>query len=103
VIYEVDWEPAAIDLASRYLMDDPEGLRLVSAAVDSLAEDPRHDRAFLLGATGMLRLRAGRYRVVYQIDDATPTVSVMHVGRRACPATAPPLRRRRPRQLLRRP
>ena len=80
--YEIDWEPAAVDLASRYLMDDSEGLSVVLAAVDSLAEDPRPGSAFPLGATGMLRLRAGRYRVVYQIDDATRTVSVMHVGRR---------------------
>ena len=63
-------------------MDDSEGLSVVLAAVDSLAEDPRPGSAFPLGATGMLRLRAGRYRVVYQIDDATRTVSVMHVGRR---------------------
>lgn len=53
------------------------------AAVDSLAEDSGPDRPFPLGATGMLRLRAGRYRVVYQIDEATLTVSVLHVGRRA--------------------
>jgi mRNA interferase RelE/StbE len=83
VIYEIDWEPAAVDLASRYLMDDPEGLSAVLAAVDSLGEDPGPESAFSLGATGMLRLRAGGYRVVYQIDDATRTVSVMHVGRRA--------------------
>jgi hypothetical protein len=43
----------------------------VLAAVDSLAEDPRPDSAFPLGATGMLRLRAGKCRVVYQIDEAT--------------------------------
>ena len=81
--YEIDWEPPAVDLAARYLMDDPEGLSAVLAAVDCLAEDPRPDSAFPLGATVMLRLRAGKYRVVYQIDEATRTVSVMHVGRRA--------------------
>ena len=80
--YEIDWEPPAVDLAARYLMDDPEGLSAVLAAVDSLTENPRPDSAFPLGATGMLRLRAGRYRVVYEIDEATRTVSVMHVGRR---------------------
>lgn len=81
--YEIDWEPPAVDLAARYLMDDPEGLTALLAAVDSLAEDPKPDIAFPFGATGMLRLRAGRYRVVYQIDEATRTVSVIHVGRRA--------------------
>jgi mRNA interferase RelE/StbE len=63
VTYEVDWEPPAVDLAARYLMDDPEGLSAVLAAVDSLAEDPRPDRALPLGMTGVLRLRAGKYRV----------------------------------------
>jgi mRNA interferase RelE/StbE len=83
VTYEIDWEPPAVDLAARYLRDDPEGLRAVLAAVDFLAEDPRPDSAFPLGATGMLRLRAGKYRVVYQIEEPTRTVSVIHVGRRA--------------------
>jgi mRNA interferase RelE/StbE len=83
VTYEIDWEPPAVDLAAQYLMDDPEGLSALLAAVDSLAEDPRADSAFPLGATGMLRLRARKYRVVYEIDEATRTVSVMHVGRRA--------------------
>jgi mRNA-degrading endonuclease RelE of RelBE toxin-antitoxin system len=55
----------------------------VLAAVDSLAEDPRPDSAFPLGMTGMLHLRAGKYRVVYQIDETTRTASVMHVGRGA--------------------
>jgi mRNA-degrading endonuclease RelE of RelBE toxin-antitoxin system len=31
----------------------------------------------------MFRLRIGRYRVVYQVDDRSRTVSVMHVGRGA--------------------
>jgi mRNA interferase RelE/StbE len=83
VTYEVDWEPPAVDLASRYLIDDPQGLAAVLAAADSLADNPRPVNAYPFGATGMLRLRAGRYRVVYQIDEAARTVSVMHVGRRA--------------------
>jgi ParE-like toxin of type II ParDE toxin-antitoxin system len=61
----------------------PGGLSAVLAAVDSLAEDPRPGSAFPLGMTRMLRLRAGRYPVVYQIDEATRAVSVMHVDRRA--------------------
>jgi mRNA interferase RelE/StbE len=46
VTYEVDWEPPAVDLASRYLADDPAGLRVVLAFVDSLAENPRPDNVF---------------------------------------------------------
>jgi mRNA interferase RelE/StbE len=40
VTYEVDWEPSAVKLASRYLLDDPAGLRAVLAIVDALAENP---------------------------------------------------------------
>jgi len=82
VTYEVDWEPPAVDLASRYLVDDPAGLRVVLEIVDFLAENPRPDNAFSLGGAGLHRLRAGQYRVVYQIDENTRTISVMHVGRR---------------------
>ncbi len=84
--YEIDWEPPAVDLAARYLMDDPEGLSAVLTAVGSLAEDPRPDSAFPFGATGMLRLRAGKYRVVYQIDDATRRRSSREMGRRVSDA-----------------
>jgi mRNA interferase RelE/StbE len=83
MIYSIDWEPPAVDLAARYLADDPDGLRGLMTGVDSLAHDPRPGAAFPLGITGMFRLRIGRYRVVYQVDDRYRTVSVMHVGRGA--------------------
>jgi mRNA interferase RelE/StbE len=83
--YSLDWEPPAVDLAARYLADDPDdpddpdGLRGLMTAVDSLAHDPRPGAAFPLGITGMFRLRIGRYRVVYQVDDRSRAVSVMLV------------------------
>ena len=62
--YDVDWEPAAVDLAARYLKDDPGWLRALLAVVDSLETDPRPENAFALGETGVLRMRVGTYRVV---------------------------------------
>jgi mRNA interferase RelE/StbE len=79
--YSLDWEPAAVGFASRFLADDPQGLLAIMAAVDALKGDPRPATAFPLGTTGMLRLRRGRYRVVYQVDEDTRIITVMHVGR----------------------
>ena len=79
--YAITWEPSAVDLASRFLADDPTGLRALVAALDALADDPRPSDAFPFGATGLLRLRVGQYRVIYEVDDVATTVVVMHIGR----------------------
>lgn len=80
--FTVVWEPVAVDVATRFLADDPEGLRELFAAVDALAEEPRPPQAFPLGSSGLYRVRVGRYRAVYQVDEAERTVKVRHVGRR---------------------
>lgn len=81
--FTIVWEPAAVDLATRFLADDPDGLRNLFAAVDALADDPRPQGVFPLGTSGLHRLRVGRYRAVYEADDASRTVKIRHVGRRA--------------------
>jgi mRNA interferase RelE/StbE len=83
VTFAVVWEPVALDVATRFLVDDPEGLRDLFEAVDALADEPRPPHAFPLGTSGLHRLRVGRYRVVYEVDEAPGTVKVRHVGRRA--------------------
>ena len=80
--FRVVWEPVAVDLAARFLADDPEGLREVFEAVDALADEPRPPGAFPLGTSGLHRLRVGRYRAVYELDEASETIEVRHVGRR---------------------
>jgi mRNA interferase RelE/StbE len=82
VTYAVVWEPTAVDLDTRFLADDPEGLQAVFDAVDALAEDPRPGTAFPLGSSGLHRLRAGRCRAVYEIDENARAVRVRHLGRR---------------------
>jgi hypothetical protein len=42
--YSIVWEPPAIDTASRFLADDPDGLRAVFSAIDALSGDPRLER-----------------------------------------------------------
>ena len=54
----VVWEPVAVDLATRFLADDPEGLRNLFEAVDALADEPRPPQAFPLGTSGLYRLAA---------------------------------------------
>lgn len=50
------------------------------ARIDQLREDPRpRASAKLTGAVRTYRLRVGRYRVVYQIDDQERRVTVEYV------------------------
>ena len=81
--FEVVWEPTAVDLCSRFLSDDPDGLRALFEAVDTLADQPRPSEAFALGSSGLYRLRVDRYRVVYEVDDTIESVKIRHIGRRA--------------------
>ena len=51
--------------------------------VEALADQPRPPGWEKLSGTGArYRLRQGRYRVVYEIDDAARTVTVVKVGDR---------------------
>jgi mRNA interferase RelE/StbE len=81
VTFAVVWEPTAVDLATRFLSDDADGLRSVFDAVDALGGNPRPPQAFAFGPTGLHRLRVGRYRVVYEVNNDARTVRVRHVGR----------------------
>jgi mRNA interferase RelE/StbE len=58
-------------------MDDPAGLAEVMDAIDALAVGPRPPGSFHRG--DYHRLRAGRYRVLYQITE--DTVLVRHIAR----------------------
>ena len=81
--FSVVWEPDAVNLATRFLVDDRDGLRDLFTAVDALADEPRPPDAFPLGASGLFRLRVGRYRAVYETDEISRTVKIRHVGRRS--------------------
>ena len=79
--YGITWEPLAVDLATRFLADDPHGLRTLIDAIDALAGDAHPEKAFPFGTTNLLRLRIGRYRVVYEVREAERMIVVMHLGR----------------------
>ncbi|WP_327280937.1 MULTISPECIES: type II toxin-antitoxin system RelE/ParE family toxin [unclassified Streptomyces] len=79
--YEIVWDEPAIDAAARFLKDDTDGLRQLMDAVDLLADQPRPEGSTPYGSPDLRRLHVGRYRVKYEITEATVTVVVIHVGR----------------------
>ncbi|WP_028810841.1 type II toxin-antitoxin system RelE family toxin [Streptomyces flavidovirens] len=79
--YEIIWRLGATDAATRYLKDDPDGLRQVFAAVDLLVDDPRPTGSTAYGSPDLRRMHVGRYRILYEITESTVTIVVMNVGR----------------------
>lgn len=53
---------------------------VVAGAVDLLADDPRPDGTFGYGSPDLRRMHVGRYRVMYEITDATLTIVAIHIG-----------------------
>jgi mRNA interferase RelE/StbE len=81
LIYSIVWEPPAIDVATRFLTEDPQGLRILFAAIDHLATDPRPETSLPFGSQDLRRIRIGRYRALYQVSDSDHSVVVTHLGR----------------------
>jgi mRNA interferase RelE/StbE len=67
----IEWSAAARTSARRY-MHDQAGIRAIGAAVEALADDPYPAEGFHRGRYH--RLRVGRYRVLYVIDEDVITV-----------------------------
>jgi mRNA interferase RelE/StbE len=57
--------------------------RLVSQHIDRLADNPRPPDAKKLRGTTDYSLRVGVYRILYDIDDATRTITVYRVKHRS--------------------
>ncbi len=79
--YEIVWADEAFTAAAAFMLEDPVGLTAVFDCVDGLGTDPRPPAAFPWGASGVLRLRVGRYRVLYEIVDPIIRIDVLHLGR----------------------
>ena len=54
----------------------------VREAMRGLAGNPRPMGCLALTGRAGWRIRVGDYRVIYEIDDAQHTVTIVHVGRR---------------------
>jgi mRNA interferase RelE/StbE len=57
--------------------------RLVVFRIQALATDPRPNGSEKLSGEDKYRIRQGRYRVVYTIDDEIVTVTVVRVAHRS--------------------
>ncbi|WP_007023547.1 type II toxin-antitoxin system RelE family toxin [Saccharomonospora iraqiensis] len=65
-------------------IDKPQRRRVL-AVIDALTDEPRPPRCTkLAGTTNQWRVRAGDYRVVYEVHDDRLLVLVVEVGHRAC-------------------
>jgi mRNA-degrading endonuclease RelE of RelBE toxin-antitoxin system len=67
----IEWSPA-VRASARRFMGDQDGMRALGAAVAGLVLDPYPPEGFHRGEYH--RLRVGRFRVVYVIDDDLITV-----------------------------
>ena len=57
--------------------------RRIAKAIDGLATTPRPAGAIAIqDGEGLLRIRAGDYRIIYTVEDAAPTVLVVTIGHR---------------------
>lgn len=79
--YEVVWAEPAINAAAGFLRDDAPGLAALMDRIDELADEPMPEEARDLGSMSLYRLVTGRYRVLYELDEPTETVTVIHLGR----------------------
>jgi mRNA interferase RelE/StbE len=81
VSYQVNWEIQALDQTAGFLRDDPVG---VATLWDTLASSPMsrgRPESFPYGSPDLRRLRAGRYRVCYTIEEERRVVQIDHVAR----------------------
>jgi mRNA interferase RelE/StbE len=69
--------------AQKELADLPEDSYVrVRDAIRALGGQPRPDGSKKLVGRAGWRIRVGSYRVVYEIDDANRSITILHVGHR---------------------
>ena len=67
--------------AQRQILSLPREAQVeVASTIDNLMKNPRPSGCIKLRETGLWRIRAGRYRVVYVIDDETRLITVVKVA-----------------------
>ena len=54
----------------------------IAKAISALKQEPRPPRVKKLALSGLWRIRVGRYRVVYAIDDKQGLVIVVRIAKR---------------------
>jgi mRNA interferase RelE/StbE len=82
VTYAIIWSVSAARMLRDFREQDPAGAGEIRTAIEALAEDPRPDDSFPYGPV-YRRLRVGRYRVMYRIEDKEVSVIVLNLARSA--------------------
>ena len=80
--HAIVWTLSAAKTLRGFREQDPSGAGELRAAIEALAEDPRPDDSFPYGPS-YRRLRVGRYRVMYRIEDKEISVIVLNLARSA--------------------
>jgi mRNA-degrading endonuclease RelE of RelBE toxin-antitoxin system len=78
VSYPVVWSIQAARARRRLRSLDPAGAARLTAAIDTLADDPRPATAAPLGGSSWYYLRLGNLRAMYYIRDTT--VHIDNIG-----------------------
>lgn len=79
-MYKITVQPRA---RKAYLALDGPVRKRVGAVIDALATDPRPPGVkALTGMTGVLRVRVGDYRILYEVHDDRLVVLVIDIGHR---------------------
>ncbi len=79
--FRVELSPAA---ARQLRKLDRRAAARIIAVLDLLATNPRPPKATpLVGRPGVLRVRTGDYRVIYEVHDQTVVVLVLAIGHRS--------------------
>ena len=60
----------------------PRDYEILVKVISTLEENPRPARVKKLADSGLWRIRVGKYRIVYAIDDKTKVVTLVRVVRR---------------------
>lgn len=86
VLYELTWEPEAIEQLSTLAKTYPDAAAGVIPAVYLLAADPRPADSTPLGGSGTYRrLQVGHLRIIYAVSEITHAVRIILVGRADLP------------------
>lgn len=80
--YTIIWSVSAVRTLRDFREQDPDGATAIRRAVETLADDPRPDASSPYGPA-YRRLRVGRYRLMYRIDDKEISIIVLNLARSA--------------------
>jgi mRNA interferase RelE/StbE len=81
VSYQVNWEIQALDQTGASSARIPSVSLRSGETISQLADEPRPPESFPYGSPDLRRLRAGRYRVFYTIDEEQRVIQIDHVAR----------------------